>query len=154
MEGPLETLMSLIDKNSATIPEGDYIAMCDALKKIHGGTKPARTTEALDDALTDVVLKIRRLKVRRDAFAHWTVLTDEIMSMALTEYAVIHRLDSLRTITEEGFEDVGLHVDFETLYANFMASHNGRARERRERLDEEIRVHEVLRDDIMRRMVA
>lgn len=146
--------MSLIDKNSATIPEGDYLAMCNALKTLYGRTKPVRTTEALDDALTDVVLKIRRLKVRRDAFTHWTVLTDEIMSMALTEYAIIHRLDSLRTITEEGFEDVGLHVDFETLYANFMASHNARARERRERLDEEIRAHEVLRDDIMRRMVA
>lgn len=150
----MEELMSLIDKNSAAIPEGDYLAMCNALKTLYGRTKPVRTTEALDEALTDVVLKMRRLKVRRDAFVHWTVLTDEIASMALTEYAIIHRLDSVRTMTEEGFGDVGLHVDFETLYANFMASHNARARERRARLDEEIRAHEVLRDDIIRRMVA
>ena len=142
--------MGLIDKNSATIPEGDYLAMCDVLKKMYERTP--RTSRALDDALTESVLKIRRLKVRRDAFAFWTILTDEIVSMALTEYAIVHRLDSLRDITEEGFEEAGHTIDFETLYSDFMARHNAKTCVRRERLDEEIRAHTVLRDDIIRRM--
>lgn len=141
--------MTLIDKNSAVIPEGDYIAMCAALKQLYEGRKIS-TESLLDDALTEVVLKIKRLRVRRDAFTHWPVLTDDIKLRALTEYAIVHRLDSLRDFTEEGFVEAGLDVDFPRLYAGFMTRHDVR----RERIDEDIRAHETLRNDIMRRMVT
>ena len=33
-------LLELVDKNAATIPEGDYIEMCNIIKEIHEKVKP------------------------------------------------------------------------------------------------------------------
>ena len=33
-------LLELVDKNAATIPEGDYIQMCNIIKEIHEKVKP------------------------------------------------------------------------------------------------------------------
>ena len=33
-------LLELVDKNANTIPEGDYIEMCNILKEIHEKVKP------------------------------------------------------------------------------------------------------------------
>ena len=42
----LHELMSLVDKNSSTIPEGDYLSICDTVKtlytKIHIYDEPVR----------------------------------------------------------------------------------------------------------------
>ena len=33
-------LLELVDKNAATIPEGDYIEMCNIIKEIHEKVRP------------------------------------------------------------------------------------------------------------------
>ena len=33
-------LLELVDKNAASIPEGDYIEMCNIIKEIHQKVKP------------------------------------------------------------------------------------------------------------------
>jgi hypothetical protein len=33
-------LLELVDKNATTIPEGDYIQMCNIIKEIHEKVKP------------------------------------------------------------------------------------------------------------------
>jgi hypothetical protein len=33
-------IIDLIDKNSSTIPEGDYLELCDTIKKLRDKVKP------------------------------------------------------------------------------------------------------------------
>jgi hypothetical protein len=55
----LHELMSLVDKNSSTIPEGDYLSICDTVKtlytKIHIYDEPVRRVLDWDPSDNDVV---------------------------------------------------------------------------------------------------
>src|SRR6056300_787752 len=40
----IQELMSLIDKNSSSIPEGDYLRMCSLMKNLHGSENVLHVT--------------------------------------------------------------------------------------------------------------
>ena len=67
-------LLELVDKNANTIPEGDYIEMCNILKEIHEKVKPPpflldqnEPMTMTPQALAELMEDIRLMREQEDA---------------------------------------------------------------------------------------
>lgn len=67
-------LLELVDKNANTIPEGDYIEMCNILKEIHEKVKPPpflldqnEPMTMTPQAQTELMEDIRLMREQEDA---------------------------------------------------------------------------------------
>jgi hypothetical protein len=49
-------IIDLIDKNSSTIPEGDYLELCDTIKKLRDKVKPPSFLLNQNDPLWETAL--------------------------------------------------------------------------------------------------
>ena len=67
-------LLELVDKNANTIPEGDYLEMCNILKEIHEKVKPPpflldqnEPMTMTPQALAELMEDIRLMREQEDA---------------------------------------------------------------------------------------
>lgn len=150
--------MQLIDANSERIPEGDYLAMCNAMKVVHGSMKPERVnirTMAyydMEDELTNVVLELERLHKERDKLHYRTRMTKAMKTQAIREYAFTEGLHSLREYSVEALEEAGIRVNYDELYSKFLSDYNDDIFDKKRTIHlmiEEVRGH---RDEVVYRM--
>tara|TARA_Y100000389_G_scaffold5916_1_gene5712 strand:- start:495 stop:998 length:504 start_codon:yes stop_codon:yes gene_type:complete len=126
----LKNLMSLIDANSEKIPEGEYLAMCEALKNLHGNVKrdpmTIRSVEYydLEEELSRVTVELDRLHKERDRIHYRTKMTKMMKREVIREYAFTEGLHSLREYTPEALEEAGIHVNCNELYGKYLETFN------------------------------
>lgn len=126
----LKNLMSLIDANSEKIPEGDYLAMCEAMKIVHGNMKAERVTVRsteyydLEEELSNVTQELNRLHKERDNIHYRSKMTKYMKREAIREYAFTEGLHSLREYTPEALVDAGIHVNIDVLYGKYLEAFN------------------------------
>lgn len=154
----LKTLMSLVDANSDKIPDGDYLAMCNALKVVHGGLKAERVSVRstsyyeCEEELDKVTTELARLHRERNKIHYRTKMTKHMKTEALRVFAFEEGLHSLREHTVEALEEAGVRVDCDTLFGKYLEDFNDDVYERKKAIHLMIEDERAWRDDIVRRM--
>ena len=154
----LKQLMSLVDANSDKIPEGDYLAMCNAMKVVHGSLKPERVDVRsidyyeMEDELMKVTHELTRLHKERDNIHYRTKMTRSMKTEAIREYAFEEGLHSLREHSVEALEEAGVHVNYGELFSKYMSAFNDDVYERKKAIHLMIEEARGYRDDIVYRM--
>tara|TARA_Y100000389_G_C17367132_1_gene466935 strand:+ start:184 stop:669 length:486 start_codon:yes stop_codon:yes gene_type:complete len=126
----LKNLMSLIDANSEKIPEGDYLAMCDAMKVVHGNMRAERVIVRsveyydLEEEMSRVTMELVKLHKERDNIHYRTKVSKAMKREAIREYAFTEGLHSLREYTEEALDEAGIRVNCNELYGKYLESFN------------------------------
>lgn len=154
--------MTLIDANAPRVPEGDYLAMCAAMKEVYGLVKSARQPAGsrsleyheLEEELARTEAELARLHRERDAIRYARRMTRAMKREAIGEYAFTEGLHSLREHTCAALEEAGLRVDLHRVYGRFMDAFNADVFQRRgavQRLVEETRAY---RDAVVRDLAA
>lgn len=155
----LKQLMSLIDANSEKLPEGDYLAMCAAMKEVHGGMKSNRVTlrsmdyYELDDELSSVTMELDRLCRERDTIHYRTKMTKALKREAIREYAFTEGLHSLREYTPEALEEAGIKINCNELYGKYLEAFNDDIFQRKRAISLTIQDTRAYRDEIVKDMV-
>ena len=151
--------MTLIDANSEKIPEGDYLAMCEAMKGLHGSvrTDDVFTLRSMDyydmeEELTHVTLELERLVHERDNMHYRTRLTKAMKVEAIREYAFTEGLHSLREYTPEALEEAGIRVNINELYAKHLEDFNQDIFQKKKALQVNIHDTRARRDVIVKEM--
>jgi len=154
----LKQLMSLVDANSDKIPEGDYLAMCNAMAVVHGSLKPERVDVRsinyyeMEDELMKVTHELTRLHKERDNIHYRTKMTKVMKTNAIREYAFEEGLHSLREHSVEALEEAGVRVNYGELYSKYMSAFNDDVYERKKVIHLMIEEARGYRDDIVCRM--
>lgn len=155
----LRNLMTLIDANSEKIPEGDYLAMCEAMKGLHGSvrTDGVFTLRSMDyydmeEELTHVTMELERLVRERDNMHYRTRLTKAMKAEAIREYAFTEGFHSLREYTPEALEEAGIRVNINEVYAKHLEDFNQEIFQKKKALQENIHDTRVRRDVIVKEM--
>jgi len=155
----LRNLMTLIDANSEKIPEGDYLAMCEAMKGLHGSvrTDGVFTLRSMDyydmeEELTHVTMELERLVRERDNMHYRTRLTKAMKAEAIREYAFMEGFHSLREYTQEALEEAVIRVNINEVYANHLEDFNQDIFQKKKALQENIHDTRVRRDVIVKEM--
>jgi len=155
----LKQLMSLIDANSEKIPEGDYLAMCEAMKGVHGGLKSDKITMRsvdyyeLDEELSSVTMELDRLCRERDTIHYRTKMTKALKREAIREYAFTEGLHSLREYTHEALEEAGIKINCNELYGKYLEAFNDEIFQRKKAISLTIQDTRAYRDEIVKEMV-
>lgn len=159
---PMETLrelMGLIDANSDKISDGDYLAMCEAMKGLHGSVRTGNvfTLRSMDyydmeDELTHVTLELERLVRERDNIHYRTKLTKLMKAAAIREYAFTEGFHSLREYTPEALEEAGIRVNINELYAKYLEDFNQDVFQKKKALQVNIHDTRERRDYIVKEM--
>ena len=155
----LRNLMTLIDANSEKIPEGDYLAMCEAMKGLHGSvrTDDVFTLRSMDyydmeEELTHVTMDLERLVRERDNMHYRTRLTKAMKAEAIREYAFTEGFHSLREYTPEALEEAGIRVNINEVYAKHLEDFNQDIFQKKKALQVNIHDTRVRRDFIVKEM--
>jgi hypothetical protein len=155
----LKNLMTLIDANSEKIPEGDYLAMCEAMKGLHGSvrTDDVFTLRSMDyydmeEELTHVTLELERLVRERDNMHYRTRLTKAMKAEAIREYAFTEGFHSLREYTPEALEEAGIRVNINEVYAKHLEDFNQDIFQKKKALQVNIHDTRARRDVIVKEM--
>ena len=154
----LKQLMSLIDANSEKFPEGDYLAMCNAMKEVHGNMKPDRVRVRsmeyyeMEDELINVTQELTRLHKERDNIHYRTKMTKAMKTEAIRVYAFTEGLHSLREYSVEALVEADVRVNYGELFSKHLSEVNDDVYEKKKIVHlmiEEARCH---RDDVVYRM--
>lgn len=155
----LRNLMTLIDANSEKIPEGDYLAMCEAMKGLHGSvrTDDVFTLRSMDyydmeEELTHVTMDLERLVRERDNMHYRTRLTKAMKAEAIREYAFTEGFHSLREYTPEALEEAGIRVNINEVYAKHLEDFNQDIFQKKKALQVNIHDTRARRDVIVKEM--
>jgi hypothetical protein len=155
----LRNLMTLIDANSEKIPEGDYLAMCEAMKGLHGSVRTDNvfTLRSMDyydmeEELTHATMELERLVRERDNMHYRTRLTKAMKAEAIREYAFTEGFHSLREYTPEALEEAGIRVNINEVYAKHLEDFNHDIFQKKKALQENIHDTRVRRDVIVKEM--
>ena len=154
----LKNLMSLIDANSDKIPEGDYMAMCEAMKGLHGSVrKEGLTLRSMDyydieEELTHVTMELERLHRERDNIHYRTRLTKFMKSEAIREYAFTEGLHSLREYTPEALEEAGIRVNINEVYAKHLEDFNQDIFQKKKAIQMMVQEKREYRDNLVKEM--
>lgn len=155
----LRNLMTLIDANSEKIPEGDYLAMCEAMKGLHGSvrTDDVFTLRSMDyydmeEELTHVTMELERLVRERDNMHYRTRLTKAMKAEAIREYAFTEGFHSLREYTPEALEEAGIRVNINEVYAKHLEDFNQDIFQKKKALQVNIHDTRARRDLIVKEM--
>jgi 3-isopropylmalate dehydratase small subunit len=155
----LKNLMTLIDANCEKIPEGDYLAMCEAMKGLHGSvrTDDVFTLRSMDyydmeEELTHVTLELERLISERDNMHYRTKLTKAMKGEAIREYAFTEGLHSLREYTPDALEEAGIRVNISEVYAKYLEDFNHDILQKKKALQVNIQDIRERRDVIVKEM--
>ena len=155
----LRNLMTLIDANSEKIPEGDYLAMCEAMKGLHGSvrTDDVFTLRSMDyydmeEELTHVTMDLERLVRERDNMHYRTRLTKAMKAEAIREYAFTEGFHSLREYTPEALEEAGIRVNINEVYAKHLEDFNQDIFQKKKALQVNIHDTRAHRDVIVKEM--
>ena len=155
----LRNLMTLIDANSEKIPEGDYLAMCEAMKGLHGSvrTDDVFTLRSMDyydmeEELTHVTMDLERLVRERDNMHYRTRLTKAMKAEAIREYAFTEGFHSLREYTPEALDEAGIRVNINEVYAKHLEDFNQDIFQKKKALQVNIHDTRVRRDFIVKEM--
>lgn len=151
----LKNLMALIDANSEKIPEGDYLAMCEAMKGVHGNMK-RETFELrsmdyydLEDELTAVTLELEKLHKERDGIHYRTKMTKAMKSEAIRDFAFSEGLHSLRESTPEALKEAGFNVNCTVIYKNYLEAYNHDIFQRKKAVHEMVQETRERRDRLV-----
>jgi len=97
-------IIDLIDKNSSTIPEGDYLELCDTIKKLRDKVKPPSFLLNQNDPLWETAYDPERdgppvyeptlpsdpdtaaQRDREQLHQRWRELDEEVMYPGLTQF--------------------------------------------------------------------
>ena len=151
----LKQLMSLVDANSDKIPEGDYLAMCNALKEVHGKLRPEKIeVRSVDyyqyeDDLMTVTQELTRLHKERDKIHYRTKMTKHMKTDALREYAFREGLHSLREHSVEAFEEAGIRVNCDSIFGEYLEAFNAEVYEKKKALQLMLQEVREYRDHIV-----
>jgi aryl carrier-like protein len=154
----LRALMSLVDANSHNVPEGDYLAMCDALKVVHGNMKPERVNVRsmvyyeLEDELMKVTQELMRLHKDRNATHYVSRITKDMRTRAIHEYTFREGLHSIREFTVDALKEAGVRIDFDDLFRRFVEAHNDQIYEKKKAIHLMIEEARGYRDELVSRM--
>lgn len=152
----LKNLMSLIDANSEKIPEGDYLAMCEAMKTVHGNMKVERVVVRsveyydLEEELSRVTMELNRLHKERDNIHYRTKMTKAMKREAIREYAFTEGLHSLREYTQEALEEAGIRVNCNELYGKYLETFNDDIYQRKKVVHLDIQELRDYRDSVVK----
>ena len=155
----LKNLMSLIDANSDKIPEGDYLAMCEAMKGVHGNMKPERINVRsveyydLEEELSRVTMELDRLHKERDMIHYRTKMTKVMKREAIREYAFTEGLHSLREFTQKALDEAGIRVNCNELYGKYLESFNDDIYQRKKVVHFNIQEMRDYRDSVVKDLV-
>lgn len=155
----LKQLMTLIDANSDKLPEGEYMAMCSAMKEVHGSMKSTELTLQssdyydLEDELGSVTMELERLKRERDTIHYRTRMTKHMKREAIREYAFTEGLHSLREYTVEALEEAGIKINCNELYGKYLEAFNDDIFQRKRAISLTIQDTRAYRDEIVKDMV-
>lgn len=152
----LNELMTLIDAAAERIPEGEYLAMCEAIKGVHAAVKTQPTTAELrsteyydlEEELYLAVDELEKLHKKRDEIRYKNKMTKAMKQEAIRDFAFTEGLHSLREYTPEALKEAGFNVNIGVIYKDFLEAYNRgifeekrivqmeveEARERRDRL--------------------
>lgn len=156
----LRALMGLIDANSEKIPEGDYLAMCGAMKDVHANVKlstikvPSVDYYVLEEELYRVCEELSRLHKKRDNIHYRKKMTKRMKSEAIEVYAFGNRLDSLREYSVEAVRAAGIDINFGEMFTSYLNTFNDDVYERKKVIHTQIEEARVYRDATVRRMAA
>lgn len=151
--------MSLIDANMDNIPEGDYLAMCNAMKEVHSKMKPESVTvRSMDyyeyeEELSKVTIELNRLHKQRDNIHYRTKVTRAMKTDAIKVYAFTQGLHSLREHTVEALEEAGVGVNFDCLFSKYLDDFNNDVYEKKKVIHLMIQEARDYRDNIIRNMI-
>lgn len=151
----LKTLMSLIDANSDKIPEGDYLAMCNAMKEVHGNMKsPTIKVRSVDYydyevELTNVTLEINRLHKQSDNLHYRSKLTKFMKTEALREYCFKENLHSIEDFTVRTLYEAGVCINFDNLFIQYMEDFNTEVYNNKKSLHAMVEEQRIYRDNII-----
>lgn len=151
--------MQLIDANSERIPEGDYLAMCNAMKEVHGKMKPETVIVHpvsyydYEDELSKVVIELNRLHKQRDNIHYRTKVTKVMKTDAIREYAFTEGLHSLREHTVEALEEAGVRINTDNLFGKYLENFNYDIYEKKKAIHLMIQEVRDYRDNLIRDMV-
>ena len=154
----LKQVMSLVDAHSDKIPEGDYLAMCNALKDVHGMIKPERVHVRsmeyyeMEDEMMKVTEELTRLHKQRDNIHYRTKMTKFMKTEAIKEYAFTEGLHNLREYSVEALEEAGVRVNIGELFAKYLSVTNDEVYEKKKVIHLQIEEARGYRDDIVCRM--
>lgn len=154
----LRNLMALIDANSDKIPEGDYMAMCEAMKGLHGSVrKEGLTLRSMDyydieEELTHVTMELERLQRERDNIHYRTKMSKFMKSEAIREYAFTEGLHSLREYTPEALSEAGIDVNCNELYGKYLEAYNHDIFQKKKAIQLTVQDKREYRDNLVKEM--
>lgn len=158
----LHKILELVDKNSSSIPEGDYLQLCNLMKTIHVTLKekpvearPApvpfrpfeplvfvpERTEVLDFAFSQgIQQRMYNLGMEKSAIRIRRNITERVKHMAITERMVFMGLTPTSIDTNiERLRQKNIIVGCEkSFYKNFVLRQNCKKEERIREIDREL----------------
>lgn len=154
----LKNLMTLIDAQSDKIPEGDYLAMCEAMKGVHGNMKKdpvsLRSMEYydLEEELTNTTMELDRLHKERDNIHYRTKMTKAMKREAIRDFAFTEGLHSLREYSQEALEEAGVRVCCNELYGKYLEAFNNDIFHRKKAVQNMVQETRNYRDGVVKDM--